>query len=862
VANPVQTDHAIGAGWATLTLTGVTAGNSAIVAISQYVSATRTYTASSNLDGSFTSVVAYAPGRRLVLLVLHGLQAGTHTIAVAANTGTAALEAWAFECEGLDSAASPVFPTGNGFDDGANTDTHHSAPIGEIDTTEAAFIVCVGALSGSGVTTFAGSGYTKVAGSDVKAFCQWRAPLVAVTADRGQWTQTGVDRQGWSTMAAFPLLDVAVPAEPPLSYNEWVEESATSRVVLAELQPAVQLSGWTAVGVSAPNVYSIAFPLNIASDVVPGGVARRLDEVRENGVPLTAVGSVANTQAVAGRYYITTGGVLYVHTFSGGSPDAVASVVAFFSLFVATAPRDFVNGPLYEPRLVGQLPAMQAIAEDDFNAVKVFGGGTLDLVNAHRFFDRASQQYVWRNKKVTLFLGGGNMARSDYRAVGSFRIDSLTVTDELARLTVRSEASLLEQQVPFRTITRSEYPQCADDVEGSYKPVLYGAKRNIPPPLVQSFIRANPSFSDAPVGYADVYLVADPAVGPVTSIVNVRAVNRSGGQTLALPSADFAVNLSACTVTVTAPAWRSDEWSIRVDASGPTDGLGGYLDTVGEISQHLLLQLGARADQIDAASFAAADAAAPYPLALWQYEPVEAAAVIVLLQQSVLGGLAVSRAGKWQWHILDVGDEAAVGDVEPADIVAWEPVERIPTVSPLVRLYFDLDPATEGDLLQGYQMVTAEAASVRYLYEVSSGVSIRTAHVDRSSATLFAQRYRVLSSQPDTQVSVDLRGPRMMTTELFERVLVTRPRASDASGAYTQKRMQIVAIDKRLDPVRVRVTLTDLGGVGALYGGVRLVSDASVTWGTASVAQQTTLAFIGNDSGEVASGVPNPTLLW
>lgn len=647
-----------------------------------------------------------------------------------------------------------------------------------------------------------------------------------------------------------------------MSFTAWLDEVVTSRVVLAELQPAEALSGWTAVGGATPNVYSVAWPTIIAASVVPGGIARRLDEVRENGVRYTLRASVADVNSNAGSYYLT-GGLLYISTTTGSAPATFASLAAFFSIFVATAPMDFVGGALYEPRLTGGLPAVEVVAEDDFNAVKAFAAGTLTLVNAHGLFDVLARAYVWRNKAVTLHLGGGSLARGDYEPVAALRIDSLTVDDAVARLAVRSAASILEQQVPFRTITRDEYPYAAEGAEG-YKPLLYGAKAHIPAPLVDSYLARNPSTEGLPADYADVYLVADPAHQVLTAVTAVRGVSLSSGQVVGLAAEDYAVDLTACTVTVTNAAFRSDAYTIQIDATGETDGVGGYLDTVGEISAHLLQALGAAATDLDTASFAAADVAAPYALGVWLREPVEAAEVIVRLQQSVLGGLALGRDGRWRWSVLDIADETTVGTLADEDFSSWQQVERIDPIYPLVRLYFDPAPSSDSDTLAGYQLVTAEDAATRYLYESSSGVSIRTALTARSDAHLLAQRYRLLTSAPDTQVDTELRGLSLMTAELFDQVLVTRRRAPSLTGAYAAQRMEIVGIEKRLDPVGLRVRLSDVSGISHLYGGVKAWAndDAPSTWAASSGTEQDALMYWGDDDDEVDTGVTNPAIWW
>lgn len=642
---------------------------------------------------------------------------------------------------------------------------------------------------------------------------------------------------------------------PPYTFDDWLAEPYVDRVVLAEMQPSERLTTWTALGGTTPNVYSTPFPAFVATDATPGGVYRQLDSVAQNGVALATAASITACQSTPGSYHLASG-LLYVHTTTSVHPRTIAALAATFTLCVGTAPLDFPEGRLYEPHLAGSLPTVSATAEDGFQAIKAYAAGSVDLVNAHGLYDAISRGFVWRNKAITLFLGGGALSRPQYEQVATLRIDSLTVADDTARLSVRSQASLLEQTVPFATLTRSEYPALGEGLEGTYQPLLYGAVRSIPGLLVNGYAVRNPGFTGAPGDFADVYLLADPDRQALSAVSSVRARHRTTGELRTLDASAFSVVLSACTVTVLDATFRSDEWAILVDATGPAG-----TDTAAQIARDLLLQLGERPAAIDTASFAALDAVAAWPLACWLREPVEASAVFAQIQQSVMGAFWIGRDGMWRARALDLAVPIEPRTLEDADFVAWQPVDRIEPVYPIVRVYYAREPSLDGgDLLTQYDMVSAEDAAVRYLYETGAGLSVRTFLRDRTAATNMAQRYRSLTSVPETQIDAELRGVDMMTADLFDAVRVTRGRAP--GGAYVAQRMDLVGIEKRLDPVRVRVRLSDRGGVRRLDGGLRDVSNASVTWGTSTATQQATLAYISNDDGEVSAGVPNPTILW
>lgn len=206
--------HGTGTGSAVIAITGVTAGASLVVAWAQVASATRTYTASSSVDGAFTGVAAYNPSRAQGQLRLDSVTAGDHTITLTANTGTVAVWAWVYE-ESLGFEAGATTPTGGGATTDPAATTHYCAPTGELDSASQASlaVIAVGTLANTPTTTTEGAGYTKgTTASNLKAFCQYRSTTGPITDDRGQFTNTGGTSTSQGTMALYTVKAGGSPA--------------------------------------------------------------------------------------------------------------------------------------------------------------------------------------------------------------------------------------------------------------------------------------------------------------------------------------------------------------------------------------------------------------------------------------------------------------------------------------------------------------------------------------------------------------------------------------------------------------------------------------------------------------------------
>lgn len=590
---------------------------------------------------------------------------------------------------------------------------------------------------------------------------------------------------------------------PSAAYEAWLQEGFTDRVILCEPQVREILSGWAAAGGGLTNTYAISFALFVQTSLVQGGLCRRLDGVTQNATALSVRASAALVDANPGSYFLDTTGVLYVHTTTSVNPDIFAAMLAVFTVFLGTTVKDFVGGPLYEPRLTGVVPDVQAEAEDPLFGVKVYPSGDVELANGDGLFDSLVRAWVWKNGLVTVRFGGGSLALTDYETIAVMVIEDMAPNDRTVRLKLRAVAGLLDRYLPFNTFGLDTYPNLGDGLEGTYLPILYGAVTDIPGLLV-----------DDTAG-AQVYLIADPAVQTLFAVAAVRAMAKSGGAVTTLtPTTHYTVSLTGCAVTVTSLTYVAADYDIRIDATGTPDGAGSYLKTFGSIVEDLLLNLGATAAQIDAAAVAQADLDDPAELAYWMRDGKTAATHVRLLEQSVLGSLTVSRDGLWTPLIWSPGYAAAsLIRLTDEDFVTWDPDDKIDNIFYRTRVRYAYNPATGS-----WPTRSATDDAVRYAYQTTDTVTLDTCLVDGSQATVMAQRYRLIAGTPTVEIDADERGLSLMTAQVFDKVFVTRGRAPTPAGAFNLTAMEILGIRKTWSPVGVHVRLGDLRGFGAKIG--------------------------------------------
>jgi hypothetical protein len=88
--------------------------------------------------------------------------------------------------------------------------------------------------------------------------------------------------------------------------------------------------------------------------------------------------------------------------------------------------------------------------------------------------------YQWDAGSVTIEVGvdiggdGGEMAESDYRVMGTWRIEKVERDDDNFTLTLKEPKSKLDAKIPFELYTRDEFPYIDADSVGKPIPIAYG----------------------------------------------------------------------------------------------------------------------------------------------------------------------------------------------------------------------------------------------------------------------------------------------------------------------------------------------------------------------------------------------------
>lgn len=634
------------------------------------------------------------------------------------------------------------------------------------------------------------------------------------------------------------------------AYDAFIAAQNKAAIVLAEIQPAQQLGPWTKEG-GFTNVYSCAFSQYAATDVVAGGLYRRLDQVRQNATALTSRASAALVDANLGSYfYDVTNSKIYVSMSDGTSPEVWAFVGAWFTIFFASSSVSFSDQPLYEPRIAKTLPTIESEKPDLLFGATVSDAGSIALSNADKLYDKLAKLWIWRNKLVTFKLGGTNLdnavvlAYSDYATIGAMTINTAIPDDELFTLQLDAIGSILNQSIPPNTVTKQNFVDPSQTGGNVSLPWLIGTAKDC-----KLAITAELTSTDVIATVVDITFAnfQDPSFQPATIFY---AVNRtSGAKTTLREGTDYTTGVDG---TVQFVGYDVNTYDFWMDGVWATAGFGGSAraSTFGVIVTAILEALGVPASKIDATAFAALDAVSP-TLGRYLTAPTQAVDEIRRLEQSINAQVYQRVDGVWTCRLFDPSAAVAF-TLSDYDFATWSPEEDLSAALDQVRVQYDERQAS-GIYYEG----SASDDAVKYGRETSDSTSLPTYLRNAADAQDRAAHDQFLKGSPPCRITAQMRGLTLMTAAVGDMVAITRARGPIArTGVLDGQVFEIVKLTKQLAgqngiPV-VTAVFEDLGGQTDRIA--RYTDGVSVPdWSSATATQRALYGWYCDGNGYIDS---------
>jgi hypothetical protein len=639
-------------------------------------------------------------------------------------------------------------------------------------------------------------------------------------------------------------------------------------VTIAAFRPSLRLSGWTATGGAYTNTYQIACARFTLTEILTGGLDRRVVGLRENNTALTEQASIAAVDASAGSWYWDAdAGVLYAHSTTGSDPDLFTVYHAIVEFRFATTglvlnltDGNADTGVYHWPWLPGELPSMISEVEDLLSGQKLTATGQVVLTNTHQAFHRLianDGDYMWKNKKVTFYIGGRyngqDLAWSQYAEFLTMLVDDVACDEQACVFQLKPLARVLNIQVPVNPFFSSDYANLGDGVEGTKKPILYGRAT------------FRPALTDT--SGSGVYTLADAAKQTLFAIATVSAIHKTTGVRTALTeTTHYTKDLTACTVTVVDATYAWADYLLEVDATGKPDGAGSYLKTFGQIVPDLLTTFaGVSTDDIDSAAFAACDIDAPEELSVYLDQPRSLASILSTsqpdlpsLERSVLGTLQQTLGGQWTAWIYDPGyDAATVTTLRKEDFRILRPEPKLEALVGETEVYYARNYSTGA-----WPSVTATNPVVQFMAETEDRQEVRTFLRETSAATTLAQRLQLVAGSQSLEVEFTERGALLATKMAGDKVLITYDPAPAAAGQWANKPFEIIRLAKSPN-LLVTGRFSDLRGVGQSLG--HWVDSTAPDYSSATPIERDASGFWADSAGLIDPTDPatlNQSVWW
>jgi hypothetical protein len=213
-----------------------------------------------------------------------------------------------------------------------------------------------------------------------------------------------------------------------------------------------------------------------------------VDDVKENGISITAQASIANVEANAASYFWDqAAGRVYVHC-TGGVAPTTKTLQAIVSFFFSTEGRVY-NGIYYDPRIKA-LPSLSMRVERVFGDPGQLGSGTAIYENGDGFFDLLSG-LQWDAGRVVLKMGIDDphspftkATYAEFDTVGTWNVKSWAKSDTEFKVNLEEIKGNTKIKIPLEHYTRDEFPYMREEDVGKVKQIAYGQIFDIAPVCV------------------------------------------------------------------------------------------------------------------------------------------------------------------------------------------------------------------------------------------------------------------------------------------------------------------------------------------------------------------------------------------
>lgn len=382
-----------------------------------------------------------------------------------------------------------------------------------------------------------------------------------------------------------------------LTYEQLINETDSEKVYLAEIEPAMRMTGWT---LTPGNTHTY----QVSTD--PGMVVVRLKQEKTDLAEKT---SITEVESAPGSWFFDSAAeILYVHTMDAAAPMAHYLTAYFLEVF-ATHPRVF-NNRFYQPK-IARIPEFRQSINDRNAGDTIQSSGRLVMLeeSGRAYWSRMLYRYNWLNKRVVVKLGGAHKGYpyTEFRTVARWFLKGNAFSDSGVDFEVADLKSLFKTQIGLAQFDLTTYPNLEPSADGKAIPIAFGKVLN-----------AQPVNIDFTAGVGGKWKLS---AGPIYSIDVVYDNGTAIAFTPDLANGEFTLN-------------AAPQGGVTADFTGIKDGAT-WLHKGGEISKYLLRNYLALTDQdLVLTDFALLDAVRNFTLGIYIDRTPRVGEILSMIEKS------------------------------------------------------------------------------------------------------------------------------------------------------------------------------------------------------------------------------------
>lgn len=247
-----------------------------------------------------------------------------------------------------------------------------------------------------------------------------------------------------------------------MAYSDYITKAASEKVMLAWVEPAQQLVGWT---LDSGSIYQKAVDYYVI-------------EVKESQTVLTEVASKAAITSSGEWFFDSVTKVLYVRTTGDVNPGTifiVATYRQFFSDAPYNLPYDLASGREveYESRILGVTKLSSKLDHEDQTGIALEGSSSISFHNDDNFFKTIYDKLTYENKRVRAYSWSPELTASQAKLYYEGFIEAKSYTSRTVSFKIKDFIFKLREQIPLNLFTTAD-GTLADSVIGTPKRRVYG----------------------------------------------------------------------------------------------------------------------------------------------------------------------------------------------------------------------------------------------------------------------------------------------------------------------------------------------------------------------------------------------------